>query len=407
MNLAVLCGAVSMLLSSTVRLNLTNHSDIMDFKGEQNIIATRELKDFNNHTFELYELDDGYAIYEEIGDNECFIEGSLETNSPYYGTNSDSLYYLGVGNYLVQNGNEFVSLLDGSIVEENLVGENASFTVSDRINSVSKLSTYATNSSNKIDNSYYFEHLSNFPTNYFGTCGLVSISMILGYLDTFENGNFVDNGKTYQGDYFEKVNGDYSHDTKTTITTPLLKTVTSSFKPNVGFTNLISIPGTDMALHDYLYDNYLHTVAGWTSGGFPMADKELKATFEDYINDNVPGLKNSIEINNGALIYNIGNIIKENIDNGNPVIMVLLDYNNATFLFDSHAPVCYGYDGDRFLCHMGWKTSSSNLTYASYYVSNAVINGYFTVNYKGSHVHGYNVKYNGYEYCSCGAKRGL
>lgn len=149
MNLAVLCGALSMLLSTTVR-GLTNHSDVMDFKADQNIIAIKELNDFNDHTFKLYELEDGYAIYEVFGNKEYFIEGSLETNSPYFQINEENFYYLGVGNYIIQKGYEFISLLDGSIVDDDLVGNNTSFTLNDRVNRVSTLSAYATNSSNKL-----------------------------------------------------------------------------------------------------------------------------------------------------------------------------------------------------------------------------------------------------------------
>ena len=49
--------------------NINNQNKIFcSFSNSKKILFTKKIKDFNNNEFKLYELEDGYAIYDNKGE---------------------------------------------------------------------------------------------------------------------------------------------------------------------------------------------------------------------------------------------------------------------------------------------------------------------------------------------------
>ena len=182
-----------------------------DFNPTNPIKFERIISDFSNNKFRLFEMENSYAIYQVDNEEEFFIEGSFETNSPYYNHFDEKLYYLGPGYYITYKNGAFYDLLTNDITSENLnhasyrinknaidIEEiiNANFPVSFENSTLNKSSTSSTfnkyagsyidaNGFRVINNAYYFKELNNFPKNDNNLCGIISLSIILSYLDTF------------------------------------------------------------------------------------------------------------------------------------------------------------------------------------------------------------------------------
>lgn len=336
------------------------HEDIHDFIQEgQSVISQETITDFAGNTFKLYELSpSGYAIYSFNENASIFIEGSYVTNSPYYGE-SGTKYYCGIGEYFIEpvtrsaNANVRHLRTDKSIPKTSLTG--AAFTVdAEHYIKESSVQTRASNPSTpdpnktattsdgftKIKNYNYLETLTVFPTNEFGTCGLVAACIILAYYDRFVDDDIITNSRYVTLDS----NG---------------KTL-----------------GATQSLHDYLFLECLHTILGITvKDNYPMGAWEIRQTMLDYINNNCSSSVQS-RIAHYSPAINIVEGSKKYINGGNPVILTLVSYQYTTRSSDNsyfHNVVAFGYDSNnRFCVHSGWTTTPqiiiSEYSLNSYYV---------------------------------------
>ena len=174
---------------------------------------------------------------------------------------------------------------------------------------------------------------------------MVAISMYLGYLNNYVDDRFITNSSYLLGN------------------------------------------GTSDALLDYLFYNCRHTIlnTGNLEDGWPMADGEIKATMNDYLNFQCSSsLRNLCEHVNGAVFQTHKNP-RRHINSGSPTLIVMTKYTASVEAGKPkyHTVVAYGYNKnqDTFLVHLGydqWET-----TYAEVIVSNVTINGYYTLYYKG------------------------
>lgn len=371
-------------------------NNFCDFSSTKEIIFRKELQDFSNNAFTLYELQDGYAIYSVLGIDEIFIEGSFESNSPFYQYLSSNLYYLGPGEYFYANGTNAVNIITSDLI--NIQDVDYSFelplsasTFSTNPQPNPNLTLINTDGFITIKDSIYFEKLITFPYNYFGDCGLVALSMLLGYLDTFHNDNFIPNNLKYEGKYYKRESNswvfDYSCEEAFLKKTKLNFSEDSSYE--FGFWDYM--PGPTHAFRDYLFDKYLHTyLIKDDEKGYPMLDGELKSTINDYMNANCPSLKDKIKIISGNVFYTHQKP-KENICEGIPTILVLESYKSSVTIEKRkyHDVVAYGYKDNTFLVHMGWNPETTECT--KVIISSAVIYGYYAIKYIGEHIHSENI----------------
>ncbi|MDY4159285.1 MAG: hypothetical protein SOY02_03505 [Candidatus Onthovivens sp.] len=150
------------------------------------------------------------------------------------------------------------------------------------------------------------------------------------------------------------------------------------------------MPGTTYAMHDYIFDNYMHTFwgIGWPDGGYPMLDGELNNTLKDYMKENCNNLLADTEFRAGNLFYTHQRP-KEYIAEGLPTLLVLQSYESSLGSGSNHVVASNGYKDDNFLCHFGWWPGSKSGT--EVVLNSATIYGYFTIKYDGVHKHSSNV----------------
>lgn len=377
---------------------------------------TEIITDFDGNEFILIEGDNTYEIY--TSDN-VFIEGSYSSNSPYYETIGEK-YYLGPSNYFTVTDNLVTNIFTNSVASINDF-----YGYSYNINSIAQTrSSIPTPNPDRtyvdsdgftvINEANYFRNLTNFPQNWFGECGIIALSELLSYYDTFYNDDFIPNNLTYGARYYvEKTNETRSsessdYDLDRIENEPLARTVTTSYRNTdfYSFENWSSMPGTTYAMRDYIFDNYKHTFIGigWPDGGYPMLDGELKSTLNDYMKSNCNHLIDKTEFKSGNLMYTHQRP-KEYISEGLPTLLVLQSYDSSLGSGKSHVVVSYGYNGDKFLCHFGWWPGSTSST--EVVLNSATIYGYFTIKYNGEHKHSSNVSMsngNVTKYiCGCGS----
>lgn len=334
---------------------------VSDFVSKgQTVAGQTELQDFEGNKFMLYELAPiGYAIYSLKNDARVFIEGAYSSNSPFYGYEDKEKIYLGFGEYYYKQDNEYVNILSGeSFEKEDLatgfyLQDEAYYEKTSRPMAVKSTATNTGKTVNeggftKIGNHSYFETLKKFPRNTKGTCSLVALSIMIGYLDMYVNNGFIPENASYNGKPFRDENG------------------------------------TSQALHDYLFDKCLHTVLGLSSEeGYPMANAEIKKSMQDYLNG-ICGKDFAKRVNciSGSL-FNTHKNPRKYIDQGYPVILTMTSYKSSITSGKQsyHTVVAYGYnkDKDTFLVHIGWKPGSLDGT--KVVISDATIYSYNTFKY--------------------------
>lgn len=332
---------------------------IEDFiQTNQSIVYQSEIYDFEGNKFLLYELNPaGYAIYSVKEDASVFVEGSYSSTSPFYQYINSEIKYLGFGDYYYEQNGMYVNILNGERslqvdLPQGYELQESAYTDTPEIqfysnnfpNQPDPNQTVNTNGFVKIKNHSYFENLTQFPNNTLGTCSLVAISIMLGYLDEYVDSRFIANGASYEG---------------------------KAFKNGVGTTD---------ALHDYLFDHCLHTMLGIESdSGYPMANGEIKATMKDYLRNKCEtGFIDKVDCIDGCIFYTHKNP-RKHINSGSPTMITMTKYESSVTTDKEkwHTVVAYGYDNnDRFLVHMGWWPGSTSGTKAV--ISNATIYSYNT-----------------------------
>ncbi|MDE7086943.1 MAG: hypothetical protein K2O67_02000, partial [Clostridia bacterium] len=105
--------------------------DYCEFSSTKPIVQERQLSDYNGNKFKLYELEGGYAIYSLADEQETFIEGSYETQSPYINYFDKEIKYLGPGNYFYEDHGKTFDIINQSRVTANL--QNASYQLNESI----------------------------------------------------------------------------------------------------------------------------------------------------------------------------------------------------------------------------------------------------------------------------------
>lgn len=253
------------LLPFSLIVSANGDFDFCDFSDSKRIIEREELHDFSGNSFKLYELENGYAIYSIKANVEVFIEGSYESNSPYYAfLNKNQLYYLGPGNYYYLEENKVKNILNNDYYHLNDISFSYELpTVISTFNtsSIPNLDQTLIDSNGFIQIKYgeYFNKLRDFSFNYFGDCGLVALSILLGYLDTFYNDDFLPDDVTATAKYYKYVNDKYVFDYERKEY--LVSKVREKYVEDDTYdlNRWSQVPGTTQGLKDYLFDNYLHT----------------------------------------------------------------------------------------------------------------------------------------------------
>lgn len=281
----------------------TINTFIETYNLENYSYSIKNISDFSNNTFKLYEFSDkAYAI---CSNDLKFIEGSATARSPYYGYESN-LYYLGPTYYFTVADNK---LLHTVLQEKSEIPHYESYDFNAIVKQYSdtKLDNFysaKTRSSNQMDHliTYhkYFENYIHTETS--TTCGITALSILLGYYDTYINDNFIPDNSYIDGDLYQIVS-----------LSNFAKWIPSSISVNYSFQKLL--------FDKYMvYNESISNIEG--VGGYPMADVELKKTMKNYLaaETNIPS--SQITHYSGALFFTHANprkLLDENI----PVILIL------------------------------------------------------------------------------------
>lgn len=374
--------------------NTFNNESIYDFINDDQSIETECLIDNGNgRQFILYELNPiGYAIFLMNNNNYTFLEGSYEAHSPFYDYLDKKLVYCGVGSYYYECDGKYVDIIaetnQSSINNENSyksynnthyhseICQKNNTTCFKSTTPPDNFGSYIdSNGYTKINDAEYFSSLSIYPENREYDCGIVALSMLLGYLDNYRDGRFID---------------------------------------NINHPEYIDNNGTTQSLY-YKLREYLHQAWKLMSNGhttWPMDASRLNSVMEDYLQDlNNPSLNANLFSEHQALVYTHANP-KNFLSNGYPVILVMTGYtydNNSYGIEHSHCAIAYGFksDGDatndKFIIHAGWDPGTTDR--AQLIVSSLTIESYYVLN--TTHQHNYNI-YGNYcndshdAYCDCG-----
>lgn len=366
--------------NATAVNNITSNvkqQTISDFMREgQSIIYQTELNDFEGNKFMLYELTPaGYAIYGIKGEASIFLEGSLSSNSPFYEYLDKDIIYLGFGEYYYKQGAEYINIMteesymQDELPQECYLDESAYYETAEsesvdepQASPLGMILPEGYDSDNYVEvdgftciaDYEYFQNLSKFPDNEVGTCSLVAICIILGYMDEYIDDRFIPDNMYYDGLSFK--DGD----------------------------------GTSQGLHNYLFDNCLHTLAGFgdDENGYPMANGEINNTVKEYLKIKCGrAFESDIKYMNG--IINTKKNPRKYIKAGYPTILTMTEYkiiNNDNYddmKRKYHSVVAYGYneEDDTFLVHIGWDPGSTDG--AQVIVSEAYIYSYNAFIYMG------------------------
>ena len=229
-------------------------------------------------------------------------------------------YYFGFGVYTLIT-NKIDDLVKKEMEQRDIIRNNF------EIESKNQVSTKSSTGDAIINRGYYFESLeTNLPNNVHNSCGYVALSIVMGYMDYYYDYNLLPS-------IYENTN------------------------------NPLEPKGTNQDLHDLLIvldgrdptDSDLRTIASNTVNAA-----------NEYLDQNSSVVKSNYQIISGLLPLTI--LVKPIIDNNAPVILFghyfTPDWNN-------HAVVAYGYNGNMFIVHSGYKStggSNKSRVYLSEYL---------------------------------------
>lgn len=373
------------------------------------------LPSLEGKSFVLIESETGYGIYDENG---TFYEGAFDSHSPYtvngYGADHRCLYLGPMMYYVLEDGvlldittNE---QLDSSLLQDpNLKVPEVVYSenLPTAVPASSPTNTHIDeNGFICIGDDILFRDWTGtkIPNNSEGTCGYVSLTMYLIWLDTYKNGQIVplylNHGNVspiYRPSWYKDMSGTSNYPIESWEAYPY---------PTQGF-------------HDYLVEYYPHTLFGISGEeGHPMTADHLEQCFWDFC-ENESGVGNRLSLNDIQTVketagWDMEGALKSLINSGYPAIMTLKDGNYGTSLparssitSGWHNPLVYGYKETNnqvyWLCNPGWRSYSSATifnTYSSWF-------SYVAFKYNGQHQHGYNARANYlwmiYDLCACGA----
>lgn len=270
-------------------------------------------------------FDNGYVIYDKKTDS--IDEYSFSNQSPYVNYKDYFKIYSEETldfKYSVYSNNDFINL-------GNNISVNFSEIMSSYADSVTKKGEYyrdimIPNDAKVISNAYYFENLNGMHAwNSKGTCSIVSLEILLGYYDTFENDLIV----------------------------PEIYDVTSSENTgtNLKLESFVQSPGVDDHNNDdHDFHDYLCTIGKQEVNDDPEVDGmntanqiELLEKYLDKQNLNYDLLTSSGTLGNIWTEKAVSSI-KNGIDNNRPVI------SNGS----GHSTVAFAYNDEYVWVHTGW-----------------------------------------------------
>ena len=319
--------------------------------------------------------------------------------------------------------NNIISLnndLQSAAISSEFNTSNISSTmVLDMVSDVNEQSFVDANGYKVINNSYYFQHLNNFPINYKGTCGLVALSILLGYYDTFYDDSYIPQSLQYSEEIYDNNDNLIAINQNVDVFNRVY--VENYTNSKFDYTSQSKMPGTTQAFHDYLFDKFLVTLFGlnWiydlVDNGYPMTASNIEEVLYAYLTENAYNLKGYTKHYDKSLLNDV-NAIKKLIDMGIPVLLTIINYDytvkptnlnsSNSILANAHNVIAYGYKDDTFIVHMGW--NSQNDEYNKVYLNESYIYDFMAINFIGEHEHSMN--FYGYDdytqeevgYCSCG-----
>lgn len=337
-------------------------SDIASISKSDNteshsIINTIITKDANNIEFLIVDYyPASYEIFANTINGKVFIEGSEKANSIYYQKQCKEIYYGGVGSYYGLIDDTWTDLLFGNKMNSKPT-DCMVFNFEEEDDAPSLLSSgsdtplpYVTTTYNNftcIRDYYYFSTLKNFPDHVLpGTCGVVAVSMLLGYYNSMVlSGNKLIPDKT-----FVTANG-----TNNNFAKYLFDKWIWDGKSSIA-------EGTIMGVYSL----------GGKNPGFPMAAVENKVLINKY----AKSIKFESYKNICSSWYPKTNT-KKYINTGMPIIGTTTKYsmNNNKVETVFHNVIIYGYKDDRYLCHMGWSPNTTK--YSEIILSNLSLHSYY------------------------------
>jgi hypothetical protein len=318
----------------------------------------------------------GYYIYDL--NSQQMLEYNTECYSDWtiMGKVNEYKMYAGPGSYYYVNNGKMVNIINQDILFEDL---NILYSVSDTETVYLALNStnldFVISNQNFIDNYYYFKNLnlaseggSAFNLN--GTCGYVAVTMLLSYMDTFVNNDFIQDTIVYNNQNYttgEDGNSNTTVDIKEWGVAPN----TTAPRPNI-------------ELHDYLVS--LGSDLGMTSGTGPNDWAELIVGHFNANPVSYSGISSS-------WLYLLENPVINQIDNNNPVIIGMagleyefideygnIQYCNETIAY-AHAVIVYGYvktdDGYYYNAHIGY----SGVGRGNLIINPTLFGGYAYMNY--------------------------
>lgn len=220
--------------------------------------------------------------------------------------------------------------------------------------------------------SYYFNNLrENFGNNVFGSCGYVSIGMLLSFYDSYWDDSFISN--TYD------INSTFTATKQPSADFYLVPSYAESpgiqFEPSnlFGDTNISIDDYLDIAnqnkntyfqfkLFDVSKEYFGRVKLGSAGGSLGLDSQDIYDLLDYYIHNHKGFSKDEVKVN----LYTASNTaamktsITNNIKNGTPVILVVKQPNTSK----AHSVIAYDYNASNgeIYVHTGWKDEASGVS---------------------------------------------
>lgn len=150
--------------------------------------------------------------------------------------------------------------------------------------------------------------------------------------------------------------------------------------------------GTSEQLQQDLYDNYMEVFGGIEKNddNNPMASTQIMNTTKAFLEDTCSSVLLARVTHSRGNATNAVSTAKSHINFGYPTILVMISYQDTVAPTRSgetqyfHDVVAFGYDSNnRFLAHKGWYNTAGNVHRNIIIISNALLEGCYTINYTG------------------------